>query len=1178
MMASKARLFGDDTALSAIFATKDLREQKRLGRHVRTFDPELWRSECEHIELHGTLAKFSQNKEMRLALIQTGDRRLAEASPHDSLWGNGLSARDPRASSPDSWCGQNLLGQALENARKILRRDIPLPLSNPIPETPVHCAAGDTVFEVDPVTHLHLVTNPLPANTQSAMLFAFTASVPDDHAPEVLLAQEQRFDAPLIPEQGPDLIGGVATTDDATLTTLLSLHSGVTATSRFNYRVLMDTGSPQSFIHQGAFDQMVALGAADASCVRSTTPRTWSGFGSRQLLSTNQQARMTVQFHHNGTASASLEVWMYIVPNETMRCPLLLGRDSWMRFSSRSYQTLPPHPDGRTFGELTLSPCEDNLGSAAAYIRNREASDNAYHLVYDGLGVSLTDSPQLIPVNLVRLDGSPALTGHNMVDLLPVNDDSYPLERFVSSARQLIPLTGYQDLEAGDILGTASSPLLRVSLEALSLHDALADVSSLAESPTPPPPQPVSPPDITSDSPDEPPPDLLARLDPSQRESFFRLWNTVPLYIRRIDFALDAAGWDPAALDALSSTLTTYADVFSSSKLDYGECSLRPFEIKVPPRTLPFQSRPYILNPVLSKQADAILDSYLAAGLIQHSTSPWSSRLMCVPKKSGGIRITVNYQKLNEVTEIPQIAIPRVDEGLDTLGGGSVFSVFDLFSGFTQLTNHPDTIPLTAFCTPNGLYEWLRMPQGTAAAPAWFVSVMRLVTTGLDNIRMYLDDAIGSDDSPIHHVATLAAFFARLHLHSLKLSPDKSQIGVVRIDFLGHVISADGVRPNDDRVAALTRIPMPTDIKQLRSLLGGLSYYRKFLPNMAHHIRPITALLKKGAGFKFTSAMEDTVLALLAELAVPPIIVFPDWDAVIDTSRPFRLHCDASTAGLGATLEQKQPDGSIRPIVYISRATLDNEQNWTPMELEAGCVVWSIRCLRRYLFGVYFLVFTDRQCLQQIRKIGEIKPRIQRWMEFLSTYNFHLSYRRGQENANADFLSRLPLLPIDEDASGASALTDPDNLGVYLIRACELTTPSCPVPGVSLGGLAPPPDIPVLGGLAPPPDISVSGGLPLTQDDFRTHRAPLPSLSMTARSRRYCAPPPQAPSTTYAISARDDAPRPSGRTRSQTAISAGHIPSCPDYCKAAHSGFAASAASAPSPSRTLPPPRPDRLG
>ena len=182
----------------------------------------------------------------------------------------------------------------------------------------------------------------------------------------------------------------------------------------------------------------------------------------------------------------------------------------------------------------------------------------------------------------------------------------------------------------------------------------------------------------------------------------------------------------------------------------------------------------------------------------------------------------------------------------------------------------------------------------------------------------------------------------RLRLDKLKLCPDKSRIGAARVDFLGRVISADGVRPNGDRVAALTRMPMPTDIKKkLRSLLGGLSFYRKFLPNMARRIRPITALLKKGVAYDYTSITEDTVRALLAELAAPPILVFPDRDAVIDSSRPFRLHCDASTAGLGATLEQEQPVCSIRPIVYISRATFDNEQNWTPWNSkpDASCGV-----------------------------------------------------------------------------------------------------------------------------------------------------------------------------------------------------------------------------------------------
>ena len=132
-------------------------------------------------------------------------------------------------------------------------------------------------------------------------------------------------------------------------------------------------------------------------------------------------------------------------------------------------------------------------------------------------------------------------------------------------------------------------------------------------------------------------------------------------------------------------------------------------------------------------------------------------------------------------------------------------------------------------------------------------------------------------------------------------------------------------------------------------------------------------------------------------------------------------------------------------------------------------------------------------------------------MEFLSTYNSRLSYRQGQENANADFLSPLPLPPIEEDISSASALTDPDDLGVYLIRACGFTTPACPVPGVGLGGLTPSPchaPDAVLGGLTPSPDSPVLGGLPLTIDNFRPHRAPMPPTHMTARPRRPYATPP----------------------------------------------------------------------
>ena len=238
------------------------------------------------------------------------------------------------------------------------------------------------------------------------------------------------------------------------------------------------------------------------------------------------------------------------------------------------------------------------------------------------------------------------------------------------------------------------------------------------------------------------------------------------------------------------------------------------------------------------------------------------------------------------------------------------------------------------------------------------------------------------------------------------------------------------------------------------------------------------------------------------------------------------------------------------------------------MELEAGCVVWSIRRLRGYLFGVYFMIFTDHECLKQICKIGETKPRIQRWMEFLSAHNFGLSYRRGRDNANADFLSRLPLPPIEEDIFGLLRLVGPRQSWRLSNPRMWTYHPLLPHPGRWLGWASPVTRHRSMRwhGWAETlhRKFPVSGGLPLTKDDFRTHRAPMSPRHMTARPNRPRATPPEVPCTAYAINDSDAAPR--RRTRSQTAISEGNAPSRPDYRTAARSGFAAPAASAPPPS------------
>ena len=218
-----------------------------------------------------------------------------------------------------------------------------------------------------------------------------------------------------------------------------------------------------------------------------------------------------------------------------------------------------------------------------------------------------------------------------------------------------------------------------------------------------------------------PSPTLLERLTPAQRASFLCVWGRLPSHLRAVSFYIHGPGWIPLAIEQLGDVLCDFAVVFFKSKTDFGSYSLMPFEILVPEGSAPFISRPHQINHILAKEVDATLNQYLSAGLIQHSTSPYSSPPAVIPKKSGGVRIPVNYKKLNQSSTLRQLPIPRVDQVLESLGKERVFSLFELVSLFHQITTHMETVHLTAFGTPRGFYQWLAMPQGSSVSPGWFV-------------------------------------------------------------------------------------------------------------------------------------------------------------------------------------------------------------------------------------------------------------------------------------------------------------------------------------------------------------------------------------------------------------------------------------------------------------------------
>ena len=242
--------------------------------------------------------------------------------------------------------------------------------------------------------------------------------------------------------------------------------------------------------------------------------------------------------------------------------------------------------------------------------------------------------------------------------------------------------------------------------------------------------------------------------------------------------------------------------------------------------------------------------------------------------------------------------------------------------------------------------------------------------------------------------------------------------------------------------------------------------------------------------------MEVIVREILAELAVPPILVFPDWDAVAAGSCPFHVYCDAFINGLGAELEQEQLDGSVRPIAYISRATLDSERHWTPLDLEAGSTVWSIKRLPGYLWGTKFRIFSDHKALESIGKWKITMRESSGGFEFLTAFDCTLDYCKGSANGNTDFLSRLPEPSTEHDRSGSSSLTPVEDSGIFLVRACRLRTRSSRTSGVGLSGLV------------PRPESAIWGGLPFTSSDFSDFRAHGPRMkteALSASSGRFVA-------------------------------------------------------------------------
>lgn len=356
---------------------------------------------------------------------------------------------------------------------------------------------------------------------------------------------------------------------------------------------------------------------------------------------------------------------------------------------------------------------------------------------------------------------------------------------------------------------------------------------------------------------------------------------------------------------------------------------------------------------------------------------------------------------MNKRTKTERYPLPRLEEMLDKMSGAKVFSTLDLKAGYHQIRMSEKDMEKTAFQFGRGKFEFVRMPFGLKNAPSTFQRLMDEFLLGLDEraVQAYMDDIIVFSASREEHQTHLERVLRRLKEFKLRVSAEKSSFFRSEVKFMGHIVSAQGIRPNREKVVAIQNISIPTNQKEVRSFLGVVNYYRRFLGNMAGHIEPLNRLLRKNAKFEISPEVEESVAWCKAQLSTAPILHFPDFN------REFILTTDASQTAVGAVLAQEGTLGE-QPVAFASRRLAPAETRYSTIERELLGVVWAVEYFRPYLLGRKFRIKTDHKPLVWVEKLKETSARISRWKEILAAYDFEITHTKGVDNVVADCLSR----------------------------------------------------------------------------------------------------------------------------------------------------------------------------
>ena len=369
------------------------------------------------------------------------------------------------------------------------------------------------------------------------------------------------------------------------------------------------------------------------------------------------------------------------------------------------------------------------------------------------------------------------------------------------------------------------------------------------------------------------------------------------------------------------------------------------------------------------------------------------------------------YRHLNAITKADTYPLPRIDDLLDQLGCCKFFSTLDLASGYWQIRVDPESQEKTAFVTPQGWYEFKVMPFGLTNAPAVFQRLMQRLLTGLnppsgpDFVAVYIDDLLVFSPTLEEHLEHLKAVIQRVSEAQLKFKPSKCSFVRQEVEYLGHVVTLHGLKPNDALVTAITQFPRPTDLNGVRRFIELASYYRRFIKNFSRISEPLRELTRKNATYEWTPACEIAMTQLKEKLTTAPVLAFPAVD------RDFTVETDASISGIGAVLSQRQDEGKLHPVAYASRSLSAAERNYSVTELETLAVVWALTRFHHYLYGQSVTVITDHAAVRAVLETPNPSCKHARWWTKVygsGLKDIKIVYRAGKLNSIADALSRSP--------------------------------------------------------------------------------------------------------------------------------------------------------------------------